>query len=62
MQNRQDFTKGMIDTLTSGADLLVVADSNEEGANLLALQTRSAAAQTTLVHGLPGRPGRAALF
>ncbi len=48
VQNRQDFTKGMIDTLTSGADLLVVADSNEEGANLLALNTRSQIAQTTL--------------
>jgi flagellin-like hook-associated protein FlgL len=48
VQNRQDFTKGMVDTLTSGADALVVADPNEEGANLLALQTRSQLAQTTL--------------
>jgi flagellin len=48
VQNRQDFTKGMIDTLTAGADALIVADSNEEGANLLALNTRSQIAQTTL--------------
>jgi flagellin-like hook-associated protein FlgL len=48
VQNRQDFTKGMVDTLTGGADALVVADPNEEGASLLALQTRSQLAQTTL--------------
>jgi flagellin len=48
VQNRQDFTEGMIDTLTAGSDLLIVADPNEEGANLLALNTRSQIAQTTL--------------
>ena len=48
VQNRQDFTKGMIDTLTQGADALVVADTNEEGAKLLALQTRTQLAQATL--------------
>lgn len=37
---RQDFTKGMIDTLTEGADKLTLADMNEEGANMLMLQTR----------------------
>lgn len=37
---RQDFTKGMIDTLTTGADNLTLADMNEEGANMLMLQTR----------------------
>ena len=37
---RQDFTASMINVLTSGADALVVADPNEEGANMLALQTR----------------------
>jgi flagellin-like hook-associated protein FlgL len=37
---RQDFTGGMINTLTTGADNLTVADPNEEGANMLALQTR----------------------
>jgi flagellin-like hook-associated protein FlgL len=48
VQNRQDFTKGMIDILQQGSDALVVADTNEEGANLLSLQTRSQLAQTTL--------------
>jgi flagellin-like hook-associated protein FlgL len=37
---RQDFTSGMIDTLRTGATNLVAADSNEEGANMLMLQTR----------------------
>jgi flagellin-like hook-associated protein FlgL len=40
VQTRQDFTKSMINTLQVGADKLVLADSNEEGANMLALQTR----------------------
>ncbi len=37
---REDFTNSMINTLQTGADNLVLADSNEEGANMLALQTR----------------------
>jgi hypothetical protein len=37
---RQDFTTNMINTLTTGADQLTAADTNEEGANMLALQTR----------------------
>jgi flagellin-like hook-associated protein FlgL len=37
---RQDFTTNMINTLTEGADQLTAADSNEESANMLALQTR----------------------
>jgi flagellin len=40
MQNRQQFTKDAILTLNTGADGLVLADQNEEGAKLLALQTR----------------------
>ena len=47
-QNRQDFTKQLIDTLTGGADALVNADLNEEGANLLALQTKQSLSQTAL--------------
>jgi flagellin len=39
-QTRQDFTKEATKTLNMGADGLVQADMNEEGANLLALQTR----------------------
>jgi flagellin-like hook-associated protein FlgL len=38
----------MINTLTTGADNLTLADSNEEGANLLALQTRQQLSTTAL--------------
>jgi flagellin-like hook-associated protein FlgL len=48
VQIRQDFTKAMINTLQSGADNLTLADSNEEGANLLALQTRQQLSTTAL--------------
>jgi flagellin len=48
VQIRQDFTKAMINTLQSGADSLTLADSNEEGANLLALQTRQQLSTTAL--------------
>jgi flagellin-like hook-associated protein FlgL len=40
IQVRQDFTKNLINTLTSGSDQLVLADQNQESANLLTLQTR----------------------
>jgi len=40
VQTRQDFTKAIINTLQTGASNLTLADSNEEAANLLALQTR----------------------
>ena len=48
VQTRQDFTKNMINTLQGGADDLTLADGNEEGANLLALNTRQQLAQTAL--------------
>ena len=48
VQVRQDFTKAMINTLQTGADDLTLADSNEEGANLLALQTRQQLSTTAL--------------
>ena len=48
VQVRQDFTKAMINTLQTGADSLTLADSNEEGANLLALQTRQQLSTTAL--------------
>ena len=48
VQTRQDFTKNMINTLQTGADNLVLADTNEEGANLLALQTRQQLSTTAL--------------
>jgi len=48
VENRQDFTKAMINTLKIGADNLTLADTNEEGANLLALQTRQQLSTTAL--------------
>jgi len=40
LQTRLDFTKKYVDTLEGGSAKLTLADINEEGANLLALQTR----------------------
>jgi len=37
---RQQFASNTINTLNGGADALTLADPNEEGANMLALQTR----------------------
>ena len=48
VQIRQDFTKAMIGTLQSGSASLTLADTNQEGANLLALQTRQQLSSTTL--------------
>ncbi|MGH1455691.1 MAG: flagellin [Alphaproteobacteria bacterium] len=48
IQTRQDFTEQTINTLQAGADDLTVADQNEEGANLLALQTRQTLGVTSL--------------
>lgn len=45
---RQDFTTQMVNTLTQGADKLTLADMNEEGANMLMLQTRQALGTTAL--------------
>jgi len=40
LQTRLDFTNNYVNTLQGGSDKLTLADLNEEGANLLALQTR----------------------
>jgi flagellin-like hook-associated protein FlgL len=48
VQIREDFTTNMIKNLTTGADKLTLADTNEEAANLLALQTRQSLATTSL--------------
>lgn len=48
VQTREDFTKNMIDTLESGADMLVLADQNEEAAKLVTLNTRQQLASTAL--------------
>lgn len=39
VQTRQDFTTNVINNLKAGSDALTLADKNEEGANLLSLQT-----------------------
>ena len=48
VQNRQDFTKNMINTLETGGANLTLADMNEEAANLLALQTRQSLSSSSL--------------
>jgi flagellin len=45
---RQDFADTLVNTLTAGADNLTLADMNEEGANMLTLQTRQALGTTAL--------------
>jgi len=45
---RQDFTQKMINTLEDGVANLTNADMNEEGANMLMLQTRQALGTTSL--------------
>lgn len=48
VETRQDFTKELINVLESGAANLTLADTNEEGANLLALQTRQQLSSVSL--------------
>jgi flagellin len=48
VQNRQDFSKNLINVLQTGSSNLTLADTNEEGANLLALQTRQQLSLTSL--------------
>jgi flagellin len=45
---RQQFTDSMIGTLQTGADNLTLADMNQEGANMLMLQTRQNLGTTAL--------------
>jgi flagellin-like hook-associated protein FlgL len=45
---RTDFTQELINTLEIGAGELTIADMNEEGANMLALQTRQQLSSTAL--------------
>jgi flagellin len=62
VQTRQDFTKNLINTLTTGADNLVLADTNEEGANMLALQTRQQLSTTALSLSAQADPAVLRLF
>jgi flagellin-like hook-associated protein FlgL len=45
---RSEFTNEMVNTLNTGADNLTLADMNEEGANMLMLQTRQNLGTTSL--------------
>ncbi|MCK5682068.1 flagellin, partial [bacterium] len=45
---RQNFTSELINTLRDGADNLTLADINQEGANMLMLQTRQSLSTTSL--------------
>jgi len=45
---RQSFTDSMVSTLQTGADNLTLADMNQEGANMLMLQTRQSLGTTSL--------------
>ena len=48
LQTRVDFTTDMSNVLTAGANKLTAADTNEEGANMLLLQTRQQLGTTSL--------------
>jgi len=59
IQTRQDFTSNLINTLQTASDNLVLADTNEEGANLQALQARNQLGITSL--GISGQLAQAIL-
>lgn len=48
VETRESFTNDLVNTLQVGSDNLVLADTNKEGANLLALQTRQSLSSTAL--------------
>jgi flagellin-like hook-associated protein FlgL len=62
VQTRQEFIKTMINTLKVGADALTLADTNEEGANMLALQTRQQLSSTALSLASQAEQGVLRLF
>ena len=48
LQTREEFTESLVNVLEEGSDKLVLADMNEESANMLALQTRQQLAVNSL--------------
>lgn len=62
IEARQTFTEETINTLEGGAEDLTIADSNEDGALLLALQTRQALGATGLALALQGQQSTLRLF
>jgi flagellin-like hook-associated protein FlgL len=59
IQTRQDFTSTLINTLQTASDNLTLADVNQEGANLQALQARNQLGITSL--GISGQLAQAIL-
>ena len=62
LQTRLDFTQTYVTTLTTGSSKLTLADINEEGANLLALQTRQQLGISSLAFAGQAEQGILALF
>lgn len=62
LQTRLDFTDTYVNTLETGASKLTLADLNEEGANLLALQTRQQLGIQALAFAGQAEQGILALF
>ena len=62
LQTRLDFTSTYVNTLQTGASKLTLADLNEEGANLLALQTRQQLGIQALAFAGQAEQGILALF
>ncbi|MBL6945303.1 MAG: hypothetical protein ISR47_01550 [Rhodospirillales bacterium] len=62
LQTRLSFTESYVNTLQGGADKLTLADLNEEGANLLALQTRQQLGISALSFAGQAEQGILALF
>ncbi|MCL2468844.1 MAG: flagellin [Alphaproteobacteria bacterium] len=59
LQTRQEYTNSIITTLQTASDNLILADTNEEGANLQALQAQSALGIVAL--GISGQQAQAIL-
>ena len=62
LQTRLEFTENYVNTLETGAGKLILADLNEEGANLLALQTRQQLGIQALSFAGQAEQGILALF
>lgn len=59
---RDDYTQNMVNTLNDGADKLTLADTNEEAANMLMLQTRQQLALSSLSMASQAAQGVLRLF
>jgi len=62
LTTRQSFITDMVNTLTAGATKLTEADTNEEGANLVALQTKQQLGTTALSISSQAEAGIMRLF